>query len=208
MMKIYHTNVACYYRMSLFEKDDAGTFIKNGLLTLSTKCQDRYSVVMFKLIDEKAYEDGYLTRWDFHDGDQLAEHAGLQPKFESLVEAIRANTARIEGLEANLVAVNKSVNQICKGLRQKYHMEAVTGFASAVINAIPVGIGGGLVDAAVAIQSVIDFGDVDHLKESFVCNAALLEKVNEGLALADQIVVMAGDNMSDSKLRNVVQLDS
>ena len=191
-------------QMSLIEKDDAGTFIKNGLLTVSTKCQDRYSVVMFKLINEKAYEDGYLTRWDFHDGDQLAEHAGLQPKFESLVEAIRANTACIEGLEANLVAVNKSVNQIRKGLQRKYRIEAVTGFIRSVINAISMGIGGGLVDAAAAFHSVIDFGDIDHLKENFADNEELLGKVNEGLALADKIVVMAEDNLSDSKLKNVV----
>ena len=203
-MKIYYTYVACYYRMSLIEQDDAGTFIKNGLLTVSTKCQDRYSVVMFKLINEKAYEDGYLTRWDFHDGDQLAEHAGLQPKFESLVEAIRANTARIEGLEANLVAVNKSVNQIRKGLRRKYRIEAVTGFISAVINAISMGIGGGVVNAAAAFHTVIDFGDIDHLKENFADNAALLDQVNEGLALADEIVVMAEGRLSDSKLKNVV----
>ena len=204
MMKIYYTYVACYYRMGIIEKEKAATFIKNGLLTVSTKCRDRHSVNIFKLINEKARDDGYITRYEFHDCDQLAEHAGLQPKFESLVEAIRANTARIEGLEANLVAVNKSVNQIRKGLRRKYRTEAVTGFMSAVINAISMGIGGTLVNAADAFQSVIDFGDIDHLKESFADNASLLDQVNEGLALADEIVVMAGDDLSDSELQNVV----
>ena len=204
MMKIYYTYVACYYRMGIIEKEKAATFIKNGLLTVSTKCQDRHSVNIFKLINEKARDDGYITRYEFHDGDQLAEHAGLQPKFESLVEAIRANTARIEGLEANLVAVNKSVNQIRKGLRRKYRIEAVTGFISAIINAISMGIGGGVVNAAAAFHSIIDFGDIDHLKESFADKAALLDQVNEGLALADKIVVMAGDNLSDLKLQNVV----
>ena len=203
-MKIYYTYVACYYRMGLIEKDVAGTFIKNGLRTVSTKCQDHHSVVIFKLINEKAKDDGYLTLYEFHDGDQLAERAGLQPMFESLAEAIHANTARIEGLEANLVAVNKSVNQIRKGLRRKYRIEAVTGFISAVINAISMGIGGTLVNAAAAFQSVIDFGDIDHLKESFADNASLLDQVNEGLALADKIVVMAGDKLSDSELQNVV----
>ena len=204
MMKIYYTYVACYYRMGIIEKENAPAFIKKGLLTVSTKCRDRHSVVIFKLINEKARDDGYITRYEFLDCDQLAEHAGLQPKFESLVEAIRANTARIEGLEANLVAVNKSVNQIRKGLRRKYRMEAVTGFMSAVINAISMGIGGTLMNAAVAFQSVIDFGDIDHLKESFADNASLLDQVNEGLALADKIGVMAGDNLSDSELQNVV----
>ena len=203
-MKIYYTYVACYCRMGLIDKVVAGSFIRNGLHTVSTKCQDHDSVVIFKLINEKAYEDGYLTRWDFHDGDQLAEHARFQPMFESLADAIRANTARIEGLEANLVAINNSVNQIRKGLRRKYCIEAATGFISAVINAISMGIGGGLVNAASAFYSVIDYGDIDHLKENFADNAALLGKVNEGLALADQIVLMAGDNLSDSKLKNVV----
>ena len=203
-MKIYYTYVACYDRMGLIEKDVAGTFIKNGLRTVSTKCQDHHSVVIFKLINDKAKDDGYLTLYEFHDGDQLAERAGLQPMFESLADAICANTDRIEGLEANLVAVNKSVNQIRKGLRQKYRIEAVTGFIGAVINAISMGVGGGLVNAAAAFHTVIDFGDIDHMKESFAGNAALLEKVNEGLALADQIVVMAEDKLSDLKLKNVV----
>ena len=202
--KIYYTYVACYCRMGLIEKEDAGTFIRNGLRTVSTKCQDHRSVVMFKLINEKAKDDGYLTLYDFHDGDQLAERAGLQRMFESLADAIRANTARIEGLEANLEAVNNSVNQIRKGLRRKYRIEAATGFISAVINAISMGIGGGLVDAAAAFHSVIDFGDIDHLKENFADNAALLDKVNEGLALADQIVETAEDKLSDSKLQYVV----
>ena len=203
-MKIYYTYVACYYRMGLIEKDVAGTFIKDGLRTVSTKCQDHHSVVIFKLINEKAKGDGYLTLYEFHDGDQLAERAGLQPMFESLADAIRANTARIEGLEANLVAVNNSVNQIRKGLQRKYRIEAATGFISAVINAISMGVGGGLVDAAVAFHTVIDFGDIDHLKQNFADNAELLDQVNKGLALADEIVVMAGDKLSDSKLKNVV----
>ena len=53
------------------------------------------------------------------------------------------------------------------------------------------GIGGGLVDAAAA-HSVID-GDIDLLKENFADIVALLDQVNEGLALADQIVLMAKD---------------
>ena len=172
-MKIYYTYVACYYHMGLIDKVVTATCIKNGLHTVSTKCQDHNSVVIFKLISEKAYEDGYLTRWDFHDGDQLAEHAGLQPKFENLVEA---NMAHIEGLEANLVAVNNSVNQICKGLRWKYRIEAVMGFISAIINAISMGIGGGLLNAASAFHPVIDFGDIAHLKENFADIVALLGK--------------------------------
>ena len=35
--------------MGLIENGDAGTFIKDGLLTVSTKCQDQRSVVIFKL---------------------------------------------------------------------------------------------------------------------------------------------------------------
>ena len=203
-MKIYYTYVACYYRMGFIEKEDVATFIRNGLRTVSTKCQDPNSVVIFKLINDKAYKDGYLTLFDFHDGNQLAERAGLQPMFESLVEAVRANTARIEGLEANLEAVNNSVNQIRKGLRQKYRIEAAMGFISAIINAISMGIGGALVGAATTLHSVVDFGDIHHLKENFADNAALLDKVNVGLALAEQIVEMAEDKMSGSKIENVV----
>ena len=203
-MKIYYTYVACYRRMGLIEKEDAATFIQNGLRYVSTECRDRYSVVIFKVINEKAKDDGYLTPYDFHDGDQLAERAGLQPMFESLVAAIQANTARIEGLEANLEAVNNSVNQIRMALRSRYLIKAATGFISAVITAVSVGVGGGLVDAATAFDSVIDFGDINHLKVIFANNAAVLAKVHEGLDRAKDIVEEAGQYMSDSKLKDVV----
>ena len=203
-MKIYYTYVACYRRMGLIEKEDAATFIRNGLRYVSTECRDRYSVVIFKVINEKAKDDGYLTPYDFHDGDQLAERAGLQPMFESLVAAIQANTARIEGLEANLEAVNNSVNQIRMALRSRYLIKAATGFISAVITAVSVGVGGGLVDAATAFDSVIDFGDINHLKVIFANNAAVLAKVHEGLDRAKDIVEEAGQYMSDSKLKDVV----
>ena len=42
----------------------------------------------------------------FHNYDQLAERARLQPTVESLVEAIHVNTARIEELQGSLEAVN------------------------------------------------------------------------------------------------------
>ena len=110
----------------------------------------------------------------------------------------------LRDLEANLEAVNNSVNKIRKGLWQKYRIEVATGFISAVISAISMGIGGGLVNAATAFQSVIDFGDIDHLIENFAGNAELLDKVTYGLDLAHQIVVTAGDMTSDLKLKDVV----
>ena len=203
-MKIYYTYVACYRRMGLIEKEDAATFIRNGLRSVSTECKDRRSVVIFKLINEKAEDDGYITRYEFLEFDQLAERAGLQPMFESLAAAIQANTARIEGLEANLVAVNNSVNQIRMALRSRYQIKAATGFISVVINAVSMGVGGGLVNAATAFDSVIDFGDINHLKAIFEDNAAVLAKVHEGLDRAKDIVGEAGQYMSDLKLKHVV----
>ena len=203
-MKIYYTYVACYRRMGLIEKEDAATFIRNGLRYVSTECRDQYSVVIFKVINEKAKDDGYLTPYDFHYGVQLAERAGLQPMSESLAAAIQANTARIEGLEANLEAVNNSVNQMRMALRSRYQIKAATGFISAVINAVSMGVGGGLVNAATAFDSVIDFGDINHLEVIFANNAAVLAKVHEGLDRAKDIVEEAGQYMSDSKLKDVV----
>ncbi len=48
--------------------------------------------------------------------------------FLSLMEAVKSDTARIEGLEANVEVINNSVNAIRKGLKHKMKVEAVIGF--------------------------------------------------------------------------------
>ena len=150
------------------------------------------------------YSNSPPSSMAFLEFDQLAERAGLQPMFESLAAAIQANTARIEGLEANLEAVNNSVNQIRMALRSRYQIKAASGFISFVITAVSMGVGGGLVNAATAFDSVIDFGDINHLKVIFADNAAVLAKVHEGLDRAKDFVGEAGQYMSDLKLKDVV----
>ena len=80
-------------------------------------------------------------------------------------------------------------------LCSSYRIKAATGFISAVTNAVSFGVSGGLVNAATAIDSVIDFGDINHLKVIFANNAAQLEK---------DVVEEAGQYMSDLKLKDVV----
>ena len=80
-------------------------------------------------------------------------------------------------------------------LRSSYRIKVATGFISAFINAVSFGVSGGLVNAATAFDSVIDFGDINHLKVIFANNAALLEK---------DIVEEAGQYMSDLKLKDVI----
>ena len=52
---------------------------------VSTECQDLHAVATFKVINKTAKDDEYLSDYDMYYFDQLAEHAGLQPMFVSLV---------------------------------------------------------------------------------------------------------------------------
>ena len=85
--------------------------------------------------------------------------------------------------------------------------KVATEFISAVISAIfQMGIGGGHSECRLQPFKVsIDFGDNRPFEgKDFVDNAELLDRVNDGLALANQIVATAGDTTSDLKLKDVV----
>ena len=95
-------------------------------------------IANFKLLLEKAKSDGHIDRRQMLCFDNKAErHAVFNDQcFLSLMEAVKSNTARIEGLEANVEAINNSVNAIRKGLKRKMKVEAVVGLLNATINAL------------------------------------------------------------------------
>lgn len=86
---------------------------------------------------------------------------------QDIREAVRLNTAKINGLESNSIAINRSLNAIRKGLKRKMKIEAAVGFMGAIISVISIGAGGSLLNAAsaAAIQSIVDFGDIVHIEK-------------------------------------------
>ena len=102
-------------------------------------------------------------------------------------------------LEANFEAVNNSVNQIRMATNQSRHGIHQCSHQCSFLQCV-----GGLVNAATAFDSIIDFGDINHLKVFLANDAALLAKVHEGLEKAKDIVDDAGQYVSDSKLKDVV----
>ena len=96
-------------------------------------------------------------------------------------------------LEAIFEAVNNSVNQIRKATNQSRHGIHQFSHQCSLLQCV-----GGLVNATTAFDSIIDFGDINHLKVFLANDAALLAKVHEGLEKAKDIVDDAGQYVSDS----------
>jgi len=78
MMKLLYTAVAACYRMSALTEEEAMDVTRQGLAKTSEACTHLDAIVIFKLILEKAYEDGLIARADFHRFDNLVS---CEPKY-------------------------------------------------------------------------------------------------------------------------------
>lgn len=205
-LKIFYTFVASCLRSGAMSKAEASSYIKQGFEKSWAMCSSENAIVTFKLILEKASEDGHIPRADFHLYDNRAEVTRMEhtPFIKSMREAIRANTVRIEGLEANVEAVNNSINSIKKGLRRKQKVEATVGFIGAVVNAVTLGVGGSLLAAAEkTLGSIVDFGDIVHMQKvvADVGDHELMEHFELG-------VEIASGRIADDELEKAIKDDN
>ncbi len=114
----------------MLSKEMASCHIVASLEKSRELCTGSEEVADFKLILEKAESDGHIDRGQMLCLDNKAErHAVFNEQcFLKLMEAIKSNTARIEGLEANVEAINNSVNAIRKGLKHKMKVDQWRAF--------------------------------------------------------------------------------
>jgi ankyrin repeat protein len=131
-----------------------------------------------------------------------------------ITEAVKSNTARIEGLEANVEAINESVNAIRKGIKRKMKVEAAVGFISGIINMFSLGAGGSFINAASAavLESIVDFGDIVHIEsiavecdEHMAAGHDCVDMVNAGKAIAELLINGAVENLANRKLEKAVK---
>ncbi|KAL7466713.1 hypothetical protein ACHAXS_007029, partial [Conticribra weissflogii] len=147
--KLFYTVVASLLRTGVLTEEQSSLHISAALEKSVELCTGAVEVADFKLILEKAEFDGHIDRKNMHLLDNQAERNAVftDRRFVNLMEAVKSNTERIKGLEANVEAINNSVNAIRKGLKHKMKVEAVVGFLSATINAISFGVGGNILTA-------------------------------------------------------------
>jgi hypothetical protein len=218
-LKMFYTAVASCHRLGLVTRDERVYYTKQGLDESWKHCKHTVAIVMFKLVLEKAEQDGLIDRASFltYDDKALVTRIEHAPFIKSMQASIRSNTRRIKGLEGNVKAmqeavvsleeniraVNDSVTAIKKGIRYKQRVEATMGFFGAVINAVSMGIGGNLLVAfEKTIASIVDFGDVAHL-QSVAASVGDIE-VAEYFQMG---IEMAASN-SDSKLNEAAKNDN
>ena len=143
---------------------------------------------MFKLILEKADHDKHIQRFDFHRFDNDAEVTRMEHAtfIIDIRDSIRYKTARIEGLEANLDAINHSVNAIKAGLKRQMKIEATFGLVCAALNAISFGVGGSILEGSIhALGSIVDYSDLTHiLKIAEQWGEGCADQVQTGIDLA------------------------
>jgi len=202
MMKFYYTAVSIFLRSGVLTQETASHHIQRGLYTTSETCCCSGSISFFKLILEKAESDQHIQRIDFHRYDNWAEVNRMEnaPFIVNIVDSVKSNTARIEGLEANLEAIDVSLDSIKRGLKRQMKIEATVGFLCAALNAISFGVGGSILDSSIkAMESIIDYSDLVHIQ-------SVAEKWGEGcVKLVENGVQLATDEYADRLLRKAVK---
>ena len=168
MMKFYYTAVSSLHRSGILAKHEASHHIQNGLDKSVETCACEDALVLFKLVLEKAELDGHMRRADFIRYENRAQVKRMEnaPFVRDIVTAIKSNAARIEGLEANVQAIDRSVGKLKNGLKHKMRVEGAIGYLSAVINVVSFGVGGEFLSAMAStfLEYVVDFGDYSHLE--------------------------------------------
>ena len=92
-------------------------------------------------------------------------------------------------LEANVEAINKSVNRLKEGLKRKLAVESCVGFMSVILNTVSFGVAGSALQGAISatVGSIVDFGDVSHIREVASSCPTSKECVAQGESLGQKI---------------------
>eukprot|EP00569_Conticribra_weissflogii_P004684 CAMPEP_0171339146 /NCGR_PEP_ID=MMETSP0878-20121228/7764_1 /TAXON_ID=67004 /ORGANISM="Thalassiosira weissflogii, Strain CCMP1336" /LENGTH=845 /DNA_ID=CAMNT_0011841015 /DNA_START=679 /DNA_END=3216 /DNA_ORIENTATION=- len=202
MTKFFYTAVSSMWRAGVLTKEMSSSHISASLEKSRELCFGADEIADFKLLLEKAESDGHIDRRQMHCLDNKAERNAVfnDQRFVSLMKAVKFNTARIEGLEANVEAINNSLNAIRKGLKHKMKVEAVVGLLSATINVVSCGVGGNIMAAtASALCSIVDYGDIVHIQSVAVKYGDVCVK------LVEEGVDIASNKYADKKLEEAVK---
>ena len=203
-MKFLYTMVKFAFRSGEINAQDHSKYIKNALskTAQTVTCSD--SIAHFKLILSKSKDDGVITQLESNKLDNIAEDNKTLnlPFIKDMHKAIQNNTARIEGLEANLESLNKSINELKRGMKRKLAVESSVGLVGAVLNAISFGVAGFALQGAMAttIGNIVDFGDYKHIQTVVNCSndRELVDDFKRGKSLAE--------NIRDSEIKDVLKL--
>ena len=103
-------------------------------------------------------------------------------------------------LEANVEAINKSVNRLKEGLKRKLAVESCVGFMSVILNTVSFGVAGSALQGAISVTvgSIVDFGDISHIREVASSCPTSKEFVAHGESL--------GQNIANSSIADVMNL--
>ena len=175
-MKFHYTYVMNGYRMGTISIEDRDRYIKSGLEKSAFTLSNSKSVAIYKSILRKSVYDKVITDIESDELDSDAEdHKTSKMNFiTDLQDAVKANTARIEGLEVNvetlqenIESINASLNKVKKGIERKIAIETGVGVMGAILNAVSFGAAGSLLQGAMnaSLAEMVDFGDIIHLQK-------------------------------------------
>jgi len=188
--------------MNKVNDSDRINYITEGIAKATQKTFDEDAFIIFKRILDKAQEDKIIDLDEFRRFDRRAELTNTEhaPFIKELQQAVKSNTARIEGLEANVEAINKSLNKLKHGLQRKLAVESCVSFMSAILNAVSFGVAGSALQGAVSVTvgSIVDFGDISHIRQVASSCPTSSESVAQGESL--------GQNIANSSIADVIDL--
>jgi len=199
-VKFIYTLIRGAYRLGYIEEDKYVQYVISALecAARSTTCAD--AVVIFKLLLDKAEEDGIIGKAKKYKLDREAEvtHTSNAPFVKDLWERIQGLEMRVEGLEARTERLEACFQDmhLClvklqKGIIFKHKVDVVTGMMSSVLNAISFGVLGSATSGAMqlALNNIVDFGDISHVQE-VVKNSrdvTVHDALNHALTVAEKV---------------------
>jgi len=202
-MKIFYTLVRYARRMNEINEHDHINYIRQGLEKAALTTINEDAFIIFKIILDKAIEDQIINIHWYRRLDRRAELKNTEhaPFIKELQQAVKNNTARIEGLEANVTAINDSLNKLKKGLKHKMVAERRVAFMSLILNAVSCGALGPVLQGVMSttIEQIVDFGDAVHIEKVALSlnDTAVLESVEEGKGLGQYIADISVNDVID-----------
>lgn len=113
-MKLYYTYVCMLHRVESIVDDTRRKYIQTALEHSAKTCTMAESLAVYKVILDKAEQDGIIDPYLKHLYDNDAEVARMQraPFIQNIVEAVHSNTGRIEGLEATVQSLSRRIENL------------------------------------------------------------------------------------------------
>jgi len=210
-LKLLYSAASATFRAGEITLGMKNRFTTRAFETAAENCRfDREKRVFASLVIalKRARDDGAIDEREYIRLEQLYVSADVfaDYRFQSLVEEVRQNTARISALEKRVESLEKYVERIDQDLqdfkaayRKAMKVKAASGTIGAIVGVFTFGIGSGIADAIgdclnSFMDGIVDFSDPIHVINGMALGSA---SVNGACTYSNEIDNVGGGSGND-----------